>query len=97
ERPQLLEELLALLDHGGVAGGVRMHQIQIESAEEEFLGETRFLPFRLPSRLGDLPGLLLGDLTDGTALLAVTGSGHRRPPRTRIGEMTVTLITPCCA
>jgi len=62
EGAQALEEGLALLDGRGIGGRLRMDQVEAEVAEEELLAEARELPVLLPSLLGHLARLALGDV-----------------------------------
>ncbi len=56
------QERLATIHRLRRAAGVRMDQVQPQSAEEQFLAEAGLAPLRLPRLFGDLPGLLLADL-----------------------------------
>ena len=71
EIAQLLQERLSTLGSLRRAAGVRMNQVQSQSAEEQFFAETGLAPLRLPRLFRDLSGLLLADLF---------GDGHGGPP-----------------
>jgi hypothetical protein len=73
ELAQLGEEHLGPGRLGGVGLGAGVDQVETEPAEEQFLAEARLAPLGLPSRLGDLARLLLGDVP-------AVRTGHYRPP-----------------
>ena len=61
ERPQAVEEALALLDRGRIERRLGVDQVKAEVAEEQLLAEARQLPLGLARRLDDLSCLALGD------------------------------------
>ena len=81
DRPEAGEEGLPAGLVVGVGPWVWVHEVEVEPSQVELLGEARIAPAALACLLGDVSGLLLGDLRPGTR----SGPGRGRSGGLRVG------------
>ena len=93
ERPQALEEPLALLDGLGVEPRLGMDQVEPQAAEEEVLAEARQLPLALAGLLGDLAGFAFGDCVAMHACYRYARAGVVPPHSRSVGSPCLSQIS----